>query len=344
MIILELDEPRWLGFVESCSTATPFHHPTWARLLAECYGYRPFALALTDSSGQVVAGIPVVEVSSFIGQRRWLSLPFTDSCPPLALSDVWSERLVAALDAARREAGIASLEVRAPLAGAGVHCRETAVSHALALTADPQAVYQTFKRSQVQRNIRKAEREGVQVRRGDARSDLVDVFYQLHLLTRQRQGTPVQPRRFFELLWTRIIEPGLGHVLLAYVGDNPVAGAVFLTWNGTMIYKFGASDPEFWKFRPNHPIFWDAIRWGCEQGFRTFDFGRTDFENEGLRDFKSGWGAQEEPLVYATFASGQTRSAASRTGSANRAIGTLLQRSPQWVCRVLGELLYKYAA
>ena len=75
-----------------------------------------------------------------------------------------------------------------------------------------------------------------------------------------------------------------------------IASALFLSWNGTTIYKFGASDPEHWPLRPNHLIFWTAIRDSCERGDHRFDFGRTDLENTGLRSFKEGWGAVERPL------------------------------------------------
>ena len=40
------------------------------------------------------------------------------------------------------------------------------------------------------------------------------------------------------------------------------------------------------------------IRWACENGYRELDFGRTDLEQDGLREFKRGWGAEESPLHH----------------------------------------------
>ena len=34
--VLELTDPRWEKFVARQSSATPFHHPDWARLIADC--------------------------------------------------------------------------------------------------------------------------------------------------------------------------------------------------------------------------------------------------------------------------------------------------------------------
>src|SRR5262249_25203559 len=84
MMLLELPDPRWLDFARSCPDALPFHHPAWIDLLSECYGYRPLALALTDGTGQIRAGVPVIQVNGPLGRRRWITLPFTDYCPILA--------------------------------------------------------------------------------------------------------------------------------------------------------------------------------------------------------------------------------------------------------------------
>jgi CelD/BcsL family acetyltransferase involved in cellulose biosynthesis len=331
---LELDDPRWHSFVSSCAEAGPFHHPAWAGLLADCYGFRPFALATSDAEGAIEAGIPVLEEPRLLRRPRLLSLPFTDACPPLARSEAARGRLAAELAATGR------LELHGPLAGPGLVSRLRGVRHVLDLEPDAELLRRRF-RSQMRRNIARAEREGAVVRRGETRADLVETFYELHLRTRRRLGVPVQPRRFFRLLWDDMIEPGLGTVFVAYAGSTPVAGAVFLAWNGTATYKFGASDPAYWGMRPNNLLFWDAIRWACGRGDRTLDFGRTELDNRGLREFKSGWGAREEPLFY-TFA-GVTPRVEARSLVAG-ALGATIRRSPLWVCRAVGETAYRYAA
>src|SRR5881409_764742 len=83
LTVLEIDDKRWIRFVERVPGALPFHHPSWARLLADCYGYRPLALVLEDED-DVAAGIPAIETRTVLGRRRWISLPFTDYSPPLA--------------------------------------------------------------------------------------------------------------------------------------------------------------------------------------------------------------------------------------------------------------------
>jgi CelD/BcsL family acetyltransferase involved in cellulose biosynthesis len=325
LTVAEAGGDRWLEYVESRPDALPFHHPAWMAVLAETYGYRPFVLRLADGGG-----LPMMEVRG----RRWVSLPFTDYCPPLGLSDVPVATL---LDETRRRAGVSRVELHAEADGAFE--RADAVRHVLALQSDPAAVLRTFHRSQVQRNIKRAARSGVVVRRGRSSADLTDVFYRLHLGTRRRLGVPVQPRRFFARLWERMIEPGLGSVLIAEADGAAVAAAVMLEYGDTVVYKFGASDASAWSLRPNHAIFWEAIRAGCEAGRRWFDFGRSDLDDAGLRQFKGWWGSEEIPLVYATVA--DRPPPARRSG---KALAPVIRHSPRWVGRALGELLYKHAA
>jgi CelD/BcsL family acetyltransferase involved in cellulose biosynthesis len=347
-VLLELTDPRWDDFVRNHPAATPFHHPDWARLVASCYGFRAFALVMDGPGSTIRSGLPVVEVRHFHGGPKWVSLPFTDYCPPLVAAGQQEAELVPALRQASDAAGVRRVEVRSPLAGAPASGR-SAFRHLLALDDDPAGVYAGFHRSQVQRNIRRADREGLTVRRATRPEDLVGIFYGLHLRTRRRQGVPVQPRRFFRLLWDGAVATGLGSVLIVETAGRPIAAAVFLGWNGTVIYKFGASEASAWSLRPNHLLFWHAIRTACEQGYRWFDFGRTDAHQDGLRNFKRSWGAVEEPLAYGVLSCGlrpasKAREAHAAEGRASQALGLVIRHGPLLLCRAVGEALYRYTA
>jgi lipid II:glycine glycyltransferase (peptidoglycan interpeptide bridge formation enzyme) len=191
------------------------------------------------------------------------------------------------------------------------------------------------------RSVRRSSARGLRVRTAAVERDVTDDFYRLHVRTRQRQGVPVQPRRYFALLWERLIRPGLGFVLLADDGDRPVAGAVFLAWNGTLVYKYGASTPESWPDRPNHLLLWEAICRGVGEGAHTLDLGRTAVELEGLATYKRRWGASQDRLVYSLL--GGSRLRGTERGMP-RPAAAVLRRSPAAVTRLTGELLYRFAA
>jgi CelD/BcsL family acetyltransferase involved in cellulose biosynthesis len=138
-----------------------------------------------------------------------------------------------------------------------------------------------------------------------------------------------------------VIAGGQGFVALAEHDGAPIAGAVFLGWNGCLIYKYGASDPGSWELRPNNLLFWKAMEWGCEQGYQVLDFGKTDLENQGLRDFKSRWGATEVPLAYASVSDSAPQP---RNGRAMGLLSRVITSTPPITARLVGELLYGHFA
>jgi Acetyltransferase (GNAT) domain len=218
-------------------------------MIAECYGFSSFGFALKNDAGDLVAGAPVVETRGIVRGRRWISLAYTDYCPPLGPADPEVQiRFETELDAARRLAGVMSVELRAAPAGSRTLAVPAGFRHTLQLDPDVKTTFGSLKPS-VRNKVRSAERSGVTVTRGDREEDLTGTFYALHTATRRRLGVPVQPRRYFSLLWRRIFEGELGFLLIARAKGRPVAAAVFLAWSETVVYKYGASDPAALSLR-----------------------------------------------------------------------------------------------
>jgi lipid II:glycine glycyltransferase (peptidoglycan interpeptide bridge formation enzyme) len=207
----------------------------------------------------------------------------------------------------------------------------------LELAPDFQTVEAKFAK-QIKRGIRKAVREGVEVKQATDRAAL-DEFFRLHVRTRRHQGVPTQPRSFIRR-FERLFDEDLGFVLTACWQGQPIAAAIFLNYNGTLTYKYGASDRRFLAKRPNNLLFAEAIRWGSANGMRVLDFGRTDPDNEGLRSFKQSWGADERPLVYTRLTK---KPHEIRRDRAKRPLRYLIRHSPPLVGRLLGAALYKHA-
>jgi len=83
LLFLDPGDVRWralLALPEACT----FHHPAWIEALHATYGYRAFVAAVPDGAGGVSAGLPIMEVNSLLTGRRWVALPFSDHCCPLA--------------------------------------------------------------------------------------------------------------------------------------------------------------------------------------------------------------------------------------------------------------------
>lgn len=335
---LSSSDPRWIAFLDSCPSAAIFHHPAWSQLLAECYGYRPFIAALPKTDGALAAAVPLMEINSPITGKRWVSLPFSDYCRPLHFGESVPTELAEGMLMLAANNQISRLELRGVYPSLpSLNTASRHVIHEIDLTPGEQWVWM-HTHEMHRRNIKIAQENDVRVTLGETTEHLAD-FYRLHLLTRRRQGVPIQPWRFFKNIQRLLLDQKLGFLLLAYRRDQCIAGAVFLHWKETLTYKYSASRVDGLKYRPNNLIMWVAIQKGCESGFSRLDMGRSDIENTGLRTFKSYWGARETPLIYTSLNGGLGRT---ENGKLMRYMHAILQKSPTWVCRLTGELLYKH--
>lgn len=338
LLQINASDARWRAFVDSAPQANIFHHPAWSDLLATCYGYRPFVIALLDDENHISAGLPVMAINSYLTGRRWVSLPFSDYCLPLYKDQDSFERLTQKLVSLYQQEKIPRVEMRWELPSHPLIQYEFAYFlHKLDLNRDAEAILKNIHRTQRQ-NIHTAEKNGVQVEWGNQLVQLRE-FYRLHCMTRRRQGIPVQPWRFFELLLKEVIEKGLGFILLAYAQGECLAAGIFLHWQKTLTYKYAASSDAGQSLRPNHLLTWTAIRWGCEHGYDIFDLGRTEVTNEGLRTFKNRWGVQETPLIYSNLSAKKVHLQVNRL---TPIMHVIIRNSPLCICRLSGSALYRH--
>jgi len=338
-VSLDISNPQWMELVCSDNRATVFHHPAWIELLANCYHYHPIVVAVLDKKGEIRAGLPVMEINIPFSGRRWVALPFSDYCSPLYRDDEALNMLFNRLPVLYKENHLRGLEVRREVpANFGLQVQAPYVLHTVKLEPDITLLTKRIHRTQMQ-NIRTAEKNEIRI---EFSTDIqaVHSFYHLHCLTRRKHGVPVQPWKFFRLISSDLLAKGMGFVLLAFKGEACVAGGLFLHLQKTLTYKYSASDEEYLNLRPNHLLTWTALKWGCENDFTYFDFGRADIGDEGLREFKRRWGAEETPLAYSYLPSAPNEGGSGRFKSL---LNSMIRRSPLWVCQLAGELLYRYA-
>jgi Acetyltransferase (GNAT) domain len=336
---LDVGPDEWLEFARSQHGFGAFHHPAWSRIMAECYGYRPFVVGARGVDGRLLAGIPMMRVRGALRGPRWVGLPFTDHLEPLPVDGDSVGGLLDGLFAASVKDGISTVAIRSlPTSGPVTAMTARHVLQLSRLSDDFGEIAARFKKGHVG-GVRKAERSGITVRIAEDQAAM-HVYYKLHVGTRRRQGVPAQPRRFFDLLWRYMIEPGMGFVMLAHKGPIPVAGAVFLWCADVLTYKYSASDASHLDCSPNNILLSHAIQWACEHGCRTFDWGRTDVENEGLRRFKAGWGAVDTPLGYSFMGREPKHDG---PGVLEDLVSKTIKVAPEAVCRIVGEVLYRYA-
>lgn len=337
---LDLNDIRWLDFISAHPSSNIFHHPNWHLVLKNQYNFNVFILACVDAKDEITAGIPFCENKSIFGKTNWISLPFSDHCQPLFNGLDSITKIEKYLVKRYNEGRINSIEIRGEIPVSNVFLkREDFLIHTTALRNDIGSLFATFKKTQIQQPIKKAERDGVSYLISNQFKQLEE-FYLLHLKTRKKLGVPVQPKNFFSEIYKRLIEPGFGFTVITYMDSQPIGAGLFLGFKDILTYKFSASDPSKINLRPNHLMLWAAFQEGVKRGYKYFDFGRTEIAHEGLRKFKSGWGSTERPLYYSYYP--QLPAESKMSVIKDKFIAPLIKNSPEFVCRTIGELAYKY--
>lgn len=169
-------------------------------------------------------------------------------------------------------------------------------THTINLTEGEKKIRARFK-SSTRRNINKAINSGVKVNLYQS-MESVRAFYQLNLKTRKNHGLPPQPFVFFKKIYEHIIAKDHGFVVLATYKNKKIAGAIYFHIGDKALYKFGAYDRRYQSLRPNNLVLWHAIKWYAQHNYKSFDFGITGSQNKGLRQFKLGWGVNENVVNY----------------------------------------------
>jgi CelD/BcsL family acetyltransferase involved in cellulose biosynthesis len=334
-----IHDEEYAALVGRHEAATPFHLPSWIAVIASSYGFAPSVFCLRDEERNIRAAAPGLHVGGRLRGRRWVSVPFTDACAPLADDAAAAEVFVAALDRHRRESGLNAIEIRGEVAGSAGTRHAVGYRHVVPLTTDGDAVFRGLS-ERTRRAVKRARREGLVVRRERDLHMAHSSFWRLHCATRRKLGVPVQPRAFFDAIWRLMIERDCGYVLSAYLDSRPVASALFLQHGPTVVYKFSASDPELTQLRGPSAVLWESIRIACEKGQARLDLGRTEFAHEGLRYFKLGWGSEETSLAYTFLGNG----APGESRGSEGAVGWIIQRSPTIVARAIGRVAYRWTA
>jgi CelD/BcsL family acetyltransferase involved in cellulose biosynthesis len=338
-------DPRWDAFVDSHSEGTIYHHSAWSKVLYESYGFTPQYYALEDGE-EFKAIAPFCHVRSRLSGSRLICLPFSDYCFPLAKGPVEMKLLIEAVLRKAAALGL-PLEIR----GWGSLCRPQEfglventyfVIHRANLDGNQENLLHRID-TRARRGVKAAERQRVSARVTKEAGDLKQ-FYRLNVETRKKLGVLPQPFRFFEAIHRNLLITGRGFLLAAEAEGEMVAGVLYLVFRDTFTYKFNASSTEYLHLRPNHLLILKGMEMAGEKGYKYFDFGRSEPESEGLREFKSQWATVESALPYYYFPAVTGASALTASSLKRKAMVLFTRSVPEPVLRLAGSVLYRHMA
>ncbi len=313
----EFDDPVWDRFLSSTPLGQFQQSTIWARAKA-AEGWQPLRILIL-SRNTIVSGFQIMGRPAWRGRGRigYISkgpivLPEHPSAVPA------TTRL---LQQVVRQERISALVVQPPdlcqqmpaaLAAAGFLpdflMKVNDATWVIDLDRDFEAVEASMGRT-TRNLVRRAAKTGIAIRPGD-RGDLAR-FFELMLGTCRRQQTSPNPSELchLEALWDAGASTGNLRLFLAEHEGNVLAGLLVILFGRTAtLWKVGAA-PADKELKPNDSLYYHAIRWIHENGYRHCDF--AAFDRQMAQSILAGEPFSEDQLrsrfLFLTRYGGQPR-------------------------------------
>ncbi len=119
--------------------------------------------------------------------------------------------------------------------------------------------------------IRRAERDGVTVKRVSATDKNCQIMYDLLKDTATDAKFGIRSSNYYRTFYRRYEEAGLGQLFFAYFEGEIVAGAFALVFGKKSTYKDGASIRKRTAYGASHLLQWYVIQWAKEKGSLMHD-------------------------------------------------------------------------
>lgn len=300
-------DPRWQQLLHTQKSSV-FHSPTWLQVLSDTYGWEMCAYLVLDHTGTPlvldhtgtpVAGVPFCRVSDMLGTRL-VTLPFSDFCDPLVTdSPLWS-MLSNKLITEGFPVALRCLHNTLPLSDTQWATSKKARWHGLDLRP---SVDEHFRRlpNSCRWHLRRAQREGLTIRRAEREEDMHDFFVLHRGIRKHKYHLLAQPYEFFTNVWRYFLASQQGVLFFVEYQGQVIGSAVFLEWQDSLYYKFSATAPAYLRFGASELLIWEGMQYGKERGLATLDFGLSDWDQEGLINFKRKFATEEKAISFLRY-------------------------------------------
>lgn len=339
MEILELEEQdrkKWDEYVYSAAQATVYHLASWKDVMEKAIGHETHYLFAREGD-QILGALPLVHI------RSRLSGHFLTSMPGGICAQ--GDQAAAALVERAKEL-VKTSKAKYLILRNGHHkwdvpelvTNEDHCTLVVKLSKDPEQVWRRTKK-RARQLTNKAIKAEVEVVTG---LGFLDDFYPAYSQAMRDTGTPTLGLRFFR----NVAAQFPAHFNLMTVRhDRQILGGGFMApFKDTVYCTWGGMLRPFYDLRPNHLLYWETLKYGCENGFQWVDLGRSRWDS-GTFVFKMNWGAEPRPLYQQYYLNGISRPPA--VGSSREAdvkyrlFVNVWRRLPLQVTEALGPQLRK---
>jgi serine/alanine adding enzyme len=286
------DHDQWDRYVASSSGSTFCHQASWKSIMTNALGHEALYVAAVDEGGRWQGILPLVRVRSVLGHYL-ISLPFLNDGGPLGDSEAQENLVRYAIGEAKRSgASLLELRSRDDVPGPLISSYRRVSVH-LSLPSSREELWSDTLRPKLRAQIRRPGKEGMTFRCGRAE---LDGFYEVFARNMRDLGTPVLPRKFFELGASSFGTSMLFAAVYTSTGV-PVAGACCLHWRDELEVTWASSLREYNRLSPNMLLYASLMEEAIDRGVKVFNFGRSAPDSSTHR-FKLQWGGHDVALPW----------------------------------------------
>lgn len=286
------EDRRWDDYVLRSPESSHCHLSGWRRVVERGYGHQSCYLWAREN-GEVRGVFPLVSMRSFFVRRSFVSLPFLDDGGICADNELARGKLYQEAVQLYKSQKADFLDLRHRYKNTlGLPLNGDKVMMILDLPDNPDELWKCFD-AKLRNQVRKAQKSGLTAA-WSGQEGLAD-FYKVFAANMRDLGSPVHSRKFFSAIFDEF--PESAKFMLVRKESEVIGGAVCFFFKGNLIVPWASSLREYFSLCPNNLLYWEMLRWGCENGYRRFDFGRSS-PDSGTYRFKKQWGVKEEPLHW----------------------------------------------
>lgn len=284
----------WDDYVRAHAGSSAFHTASAVQIGTRAFGLPAHFVAVRGSDRRLRGVLPLVEQLVIPWTRCLVSLPFFTCGGPLADDDEALLGLVRGAEAVAERQGADRIILRhvGEMAAIPYPATLDKVSMMLPLPDTKEALAKNLG-SKLRSQIRRADREKPVVRLGHA--ELLDDFYSVFCCVMRDLGTPVYPRRFFDVVLEAL--GSRASVMALYLGGVPVSAAILIHWRDTVEVPWAVTLHSLNPVAINMRLYWELLQLAIERRCTVFDFGRST-RDAGTFRFKAQWGAQAVQLYW----------------------------------------------
>ena len=286
-------EKAWDNYVLNHSLGNFYQLSGWSKVYASVFQFIPQYYCAVEGS-EIVGVMPLFLMRNILGKPFLVSIPFSSYAGVCFENEEAGQFLLKWAKHLARKYDVEYVEFRQYRQSFGnLPCKDNFVTMVTPLERNYQDLWDNTFKPKLRSVIRQGEKNGLV---SDWGRKYLDDFYFIFKTNMKRLGTPVHPPKLF----SKIIDVFKDKVNISVVkyGDKIIAGMFTIDFNGNVFADPWAS--SLWEYnhlRPNNVLYWNAIKYACDNGFENFDFGRSTIGG-GTYLFKKHWGAKPLNLPY----------------------------------------------